>query len=96
MSELLVIGIGNPMRGDDAVGIEVARRIAGLGLDGVGVIECDGEPATLLMAWEHVEVAVIVDAVSSDAAPGTVVRFDAADPLAGDLVLESIEVVEVV
>ena len=79
MSDLLVIGIGNRMRGDDAVGLEVARRVAELGLEDVAVIESDGEPASLLRAWEGVSVAVVVDAVASDAPPGTVVRFDAAD-----------------
>ena len=79
MSDLLVVGVGNQMRGDDAVGLAVARRVAGRGLDGVTVVESDGEPATLLAAWEGAAAVVIVDAVSSGATPGTVLRFDAAD-----------------
>ena len=34
----LVIGVGNPDRGDDGVGPAVASRVAALGLPGVRVV----------------------------------------------------------
>ena len=37
----LVVGIGNRSRGDDAVGPEVASRVAQLGLPGVAVAMLD-------------------------------------------------------
>lgn len=40
MNGLLVIGYGNPLRGDDGAGPEAARRVERLGLPGVVVIEC--------------------------------------------------------
>jgi hydrogenase maturation protease len=77
-----VIGIGNPLRGDDAIGLLVARRVRELAGPDVEVMELEGEPARLIDAWEGTPLAVVVDAVKSDATEGTVMRFDAtADPL---------------
>jgi hydrogenase maturation protease len=73
----LVIGIGNAWRRDDAAGLEVARRLRALAPAGVSIDEREGEPAGLLDAWDGAESAMIVDAVSSEAPPGTVHRFDA-------------------
>jgi hydrogenase maturation protease len=73
----MVIGIGNGWRRDDAAGLEVARRLRTLAPAGVSIDEREGEPAGLLDAWEGAESAVIVDAVSSGASPGTLHRFDA-------------------
>jgi hydrogenase maturation protease len=72
-----VIGIGNPLRGDDAIGLLVARRVRELADPEVEVMELEGEPARLIDAWQGVHLAVIVDAVSSGAPEGTVTRFDA-------------------
>jgi hydrogenase maturation protease len=69
-----VIGLGNEWRHDDGVGLEVARRLGGRGLD--------GEPIGLVEALAGDDGVVIVDAVSSGAPPGTLHRFDAAgEPL---------------
>ena len=73
----LVIGIGNAWRRDDAAGLEVARRLRASALAGVSIDEREGEPAGLLDSWDGAESAVVVDAVSSGASPGTVHRFDA-------------------
>ena len=45
---ILVIGIGNQYRGDDALGILLARRINSLNLPQVRVIEQAGEGAALI------------------------------------------------
>ena len=66
----LVIGIGNAARGDDAAGLIAARRLGGL--------EHEGDPLGLLDVWDGVGLAVVIDAVSSGAEPGTIHRFDAA------------------
>jgi hydrogenase maturation protease len=77
-----VIGIGNPLRGDDAIGLLVARRVRELVDPEVEVMELEGEPARLIDAWQGAGLAVVVDALKSDAPEGAVVRFDAtADPL---------------
>jgi hydrogenase maturation protease len=77
-----VIGIGNPLRGDDAIGLLVARRVRELADPEVDVMELEGEPAHLIDAWQGDRFVVVVDAVKTGAPQGTVIRIDAtADPL---------------
>lgn len=78
----LVLGIGNPDRGDDAAGRIVARRLSGALPDGVEVDEHDGEATALLARIDGADAVYWVDACASGKAPGTVHRFDvAAAPL---------------
>jgi hydrogenase maturation protease len=67
----LVIGLGQPDRGDDAVGPEVARAVAARRPAGVVVVERD-DPADLMDTWDGHAGVLVVDAVRSGAAPGTV------------------------
>ncbi|HSE10948.1 MAG TPA: hydrogenase maturation protease, partial [Nocardioidaceae bacterium] len=67
----LVIGIGNRSRGDDAVGPEVASRVASLNLRGVTVVEHGGPLALVDQLGEHDDV-VVVDATASHGEPGSV------------------------
>jgi hydrogenase maturation protease len=83
-----VIGVGSRWRCDDAAGLVAARRIRELAPAGVGVTELEGEPVSLLDVWEGMHEALVIDAVSSGSAPGTVHRVDAharrlPEPLAG-------------
>jgi hydrogenase maturation protease len=71
-SRLIVIGLGNAFRGDDAAGLAVAR---GLG-DDPRVVVHEGEPIGLLDAWEGADEVIVVDAARSGAVPGTVHRLD--------------------
>ncbi len=70
-TDRLVVGIGNPDRGDDAAGILVARALQRT--RATQVYDC----ATLLDVWEGESEVVVVDAMRSGKTPGTVVRFDA-------------------
>jgi hydrogenase maturation protease len=76
-----VIGIGNPDRGDDAVGLEVARRIRDAAPPGVTVTELDCDQLALLDEWDGADEVYVVDAVCSGGEPGTVCRFDASGAL---------------
>lgn len=73
----MVIGVGNPYRRDDGVGISVATSVRALAGGGVEVVELDGEPARLLDAWSGADLAVIIDAVHTGAPPGTIHRLEA-------------------
>jgi len=77
MAEILVIGVGNEFRGDDAVGIWIARQLAQSTPPRVAVIEQRGEGADLMDAWEGMEMVLLIDAASSGAKPGTIHRFAA-------------------
>jgi hydrogenase maturation protease len=83
---LRVVGVGNDMRGDDAAGLVVARRLRALAPE-ADVIERSGEPAELLDALDDGgEGVVLVDAVFSGAPPGEIHRLDASEvalPFAG-------------
>jgi hydrogenase maturation protease len=70
-----VIGIGNEYRGDDAVGRLVVWRLKSQ--PDVRIIEESGEGAALMEAWKGADAAILVDAIQSGEAPGTVHRLDA-------------------
>jgi hydrogenase maturation protease len=81
---ILVIGIGNRDRGDDAAGLEVARRVReSAGPAEVTVRELAGDQLALLDEWAGATEVYVVDAVCSGGTPGAVYRFDAADALNG-------------
>jgi hydrogenase maturation protease len=71
----IVVGLGAPDRGDDAVGVVVARGVAAGCLPGVDVVVHE-DPTDLVELWSGRELAVVVDAVRSGAEPGTVVLFE--------------------
>jgi hydrogenase maturation protease len=68
---VLVVGVGQRDRGDDAVGPAVAERAAGLLPPEVTVVE-RAEPTGLIGTWAGAGLVVIADAVRSGQRPGTV------------------------
>ena len=70
----VVVGLGAPDRGDDAVGPTVAREVAAVlaeqPVPGVEVVERE-DPTSLLDVWSGVALAVVCDAVRSGSPPGT-------------------------
>lgn len=64
----LVICVGNPYRRDDGVGLAV---LAAMPAD-ARAVEATGEPTELLNLWQGEDRVVLVDAMSTGAAPGTV------------------------
>lgn len=77
MTEPMVIGIGNPLRGDDAIGAEAAAVLRDRPEEVAEVFTHDGEPSGLMDLWEGRGLVIVVDAVSSGNPPGTVLRMDA-------------------
>ena len=67
----LVVGIGNPDRGDDGVGAAVATAVASHRLAGVSVKHLR-EPVALLDEEPDYDLVIVVDAVLSRAEPGSV------------------------
>ena len=72
----VVLGIGNPDRGDDAAGRVVARLLRDSLPDDAEIVELDGEATALLAHLEDTTAAFVVDACISGAPTGTVRRFD--------------------
>ncbi|HJW87151.1 MAG TPA: hydrogenase maturation protease [Candidatus Brocadiaceae bacterium] len=74
---ILVIGVGNVHRGDDAVGRIVAQGLKGESTDCVNIIEKDCDGAALMECWKTANMVILIDAVHSGALPGTIHRLDA-------------------
>lgn len=77
MSRVVVIGVGNPYRGDDAAGLAAAERLQSRVPEHVSVLPCEQEPSRIVDAWQGARAAVVVDAVQSGSEPGTLHRVDA-------------------
>jgi hydrogenase maturation protease len=75
----LVVGVGNPARGDDALGRIAARRLRARAPRNVEVREHDGEATALLERLAGADAVCLVDAAFSGAPPGTIKRFDATE-----------------
>ena len=75
----VVVVIGNAYRRDDGAGLAVADRLRTRMPSGVEIVSCEQEPSRLIDACEGAATALVVDAVESGAAPGTLHRFDASD-----------------
>jgi len=89
-SKILVIGIGNVYRCDDAAGLVAARLLKEQAPKCCSVIEHTGEGAALMDLWKDLDCIIVIDAVRSGAAPGTVSRFDATlGPLPGPMFRDS-------
>jgi hydrogenase maturation protease len=73
----LIIGIGNEYRGDDRIGLIVARQLKAKELPNTTVIEGNGEGAALIETWKEAERVILIDAVASGAEAGTLHRLDA-------------------
>lgn len=71
-----VIGVGNVWRGDDAVGLQAARRLREMLGPSVEVIDAEGDGLALLDLMEGIDHVILVDAVKGGGRPGTTVRLD--------------------
>lgn len=81
-NSILILGVGNPYRSDDGVGMAVTHRLRERGVPGIRVVEQSGEGAELMEAWKDSSTVFVIDAVSSGAKAGTIHRLDAArDPI---------------
>jgi hydrogenase maturation protease len=70
---ILLIGLGNDILTDDAVGMKVAREIAALDLPGVDVAELSVGGLTLMEAMIGYRRVVLIDAIMTrDGKPGAV------------------------
>jgi len=75
-TNILIIGIGNEFRSDDAAGLIAARRLRKLKLQETDICESCGDGAGLIDMWAGRNDVILIDAVSSGSAPGTVHRLE--------------------
>lgn len=77
MRGIRIIGLGNLMRGDDAVGLMAARRLREEVGDRAEVIEAEMAGVDIVELMKGARVAILIDAVRSGQSPGIVHRLDA-------------------
>lgn len=77
-NEIVVLGVGNILMSDEAVGVRVVERMVSHAEDFSGVEFIDGGTAglALLTLIEGYDGLIAVDAASMDAAPGSVRTFE--------------------
>ena len=72
----VVVGVGEPFRRDDGCGPRVVRALRGRLDPSVRLVERVHEWTELLDLWDGAELAVVVDAMRSGGAVGSVVRLE--------------------
>lgn len=78
LPQWVIIGIGNPERGDDGAGRLAARRLRNRLPSRIAIEESSGEASVLLSELARSSSAILIDACLSGTLPGTVQRFDLA------------------
>jgi hydrogenase maturation protease len=77
---ILVLGLGNDILGDDAVGLLAARRLRRLLPASIPILESAGGGLALLDLLEGYEYALLLDSiVTGKHSPGTILEFSADD-----------------
>lgn len=76
MCGTVVIGLGNPLMGDDGVGLAALARLRDQWrLDGVELVDGGTWGLSLLPAIEDAERLVLVDAIAAHGAPGDIIEL---------------------
>lgn len=76
----LVLGIGNPIKSDDAVGLRVAQKIKELDLPGVTVEEESASGLEVIESIMDYEMVIVIDAILTGNVPaGTVMIYTPED-----------------
>lgn len=76
MKPILVLGLGNPLQGDDGVGCRVAQTLEALPLpDDVEVMDGGTPGVGLLNLLDGRDQVIVIDAAEMEREPGTVIRF---------------------
>ena len=79
MRRVSVIGIGNPLMGDDGAGVAVLDLLAKKVPRGVELLDLGTGGMTLLHKLEGLDLAIIVDAVDYGGRPGEIRIFEPDD-----------------
>ncbi|MGW1619275.1 hydrogenase maturation protease [Streptomyces sp. NPDC002172] len=77
---VVVVGVGNPLRGDDGIGPAVVEALRGRVPDGTVLEVSDGEPARLLDLWRDADTVIAVEALRTHPArPGALHTLTSAE-----------------
>ncbi|MBI1763467.1 MAG: hydrogenase maturation protease [Acidobacteria bacterium] len=73
----IVLGIGNPLLGDDGFGVEVARQLKDT-LDDIEIVDGGSQGLYLLPYLQGRTHIIVADAIAFGGQPGEIVKLDAA------------------
>jgi len=73
---VLIVGVGNPDRGDDGAGRAVARRLGRRKPPDARIVETEGEATALLALMESAAAVYFIDACVSGEPAGHIHRID--------------------
>ena len=76
---LLVVGVGNLLRGDDGVGVHAIQALQKDPIPGVAMVEIGTAILHGLSFVEAADRVLVVDAAKASQAPGTIYLFDATE-----------------
>lgn len=76
MAAIRIIGLGNSLRGDDAVGLHVVRRVKELLESEADVIEAEMLGVEVLELMKGKDLVILVDGAHTGVPAGTVQRWD--------------------
>jgi hydrogenase maturation protease len=81
MKSTVIVGIGNPLLTDDAVGVQISRRLAAATVDrrDIDVTELYAGGMSLMEALVGYDRAVLIDAMEGGQNPGTVYHLNDRD-----------------
>jgi hydrogenase maturation protease len=76
---VLVVGVGNPDRGDDGFGPAAAQRLHGRVPSTVRTLERSGDALALIEDWSGIPSVIVIDAMAAISQPGRIHRLDLTD-----------------
>lgn len=76
MAEIIIVGLGNPYRGDDAAGWAVIDTLAAKIGSAIKLVKQQGDIAELMDFFSHYKSVYLIDAGSWDAPIGSWQRID--------------------
>ena len=79
-SEICVIVLGHPSRGDDAAG-KMVKDVLVRRNSAADILYCGGDSMTLINLWRDYRAAIIIDATVPSGSPGRMQRFDVCENL---------------
>jgi hydrogenase maturation protease len=81
VNSILIVGIGNEFRSDDAIGIIVSRKLKEKIGNRAKIIEHNGDGVSLMEKWNGFSKVILIDAVAFGNTPGKIHHIDAVNNL---------------
>ena len=76
MKKVLIIGIGNEYRNDDAIGLLVIKDLENMGIPNVVFMKSGGDYVEIAEKSRSFDKIILIDSVFSGSKPGTIFELD--------------------